>query len=395
MKFSNELKGTLFVLLAAVCWSINSPIVKYLTLNPFLICGLRSLIAGIALLPFLRIREIKKNRYLPLYFISYTALCLAVIISLSLTSPAIAIGMQYTASLWIFIGTVAMTRKIPWRQFLPVLIITAGVAIFMISGGSGDSNSTGNVIALSEGIFFALMTLSSKKVTDTNALGAVCLANLTTVGVVFLLFEPARLGFTAITPLDWILMLIMGVIQVAGGYGLFAMGIQTISAQKASLLALLEMILAPLWVALFIGTIPPMMVQIGLLVVLAGLLLETLGKWQLANIKEKSHEKHFNPRSRLPVKTIRIFSVFASFLHPLNPAFYRDRIRTSFLSDPYPFWAAGPSVSIFSGALSASGSPRPLMNAATVSFSSGAGIRVRGAGHSSDKGRREIIDSNK
>ncbi|MFR9127862.1 MAG: EamA family transporter [Acidaminococcus intestini] len=52
MKFSNELKGTLFVLLAAVCWSINSPIVKYLTLNPFLICGLRSLIAGIALLPF-------------------------------------------------------------------------------------------------------------------------------------------------------------------------------------------------------------------------------------------------------------------------------------------------------------------------------------------------------
>jgi hypothetical protein len=156
----------------------------------------------------------------------------------------------------------------------------------MISGGSGDSNSTGNVIALSEGIFFALMTLSSKKVTDTNALGAVCLANLTTVGVVFLLFEPARLGFTAITPLDWILMLIMGVIQVAGGYGLFAMGIQTISAQKASLLALLEMILAPLWVALFIGTIPPMMVQIGLLVVLAGLLLETLGKGQHAKIKE-------------------------------------------------------------------------------------------------------------
>ena len=125
------------------------------------------------------------------------------------------------------------------------------------------------------------MTLSSKKVTDTNALGAVCLANLTTVGVVFLLFEPARLGFTAITPLDWILMLIMGVIQVAGGYGLFA-----ISAQKASLLALLEMILAPLWVALFIGTIPPMMVQIGLLVVLAGLLLETLGKGQHAKIKE-------------------------------------------------------------------------------------------------------------
>lgn len=286
MKFSNELKGTLLVLLAAVCWSINSPIVKYLTLDPFLICGLRSLIAGLALLPFLRIREIRRNRCLPLYFISYTALCLSVIVSLSLTSPAIAIGMQYTASLWIFIGTVVVTRQLLWRQFLPVLIISAGVAIFMMSGGSGDSNGTGNTIALSEGIFFALMTLSSKKVTDTNALGAVCLANLATAGVVFLLFEPARLGFAAMTPLDWILMLIIGIIQVAGGYGLFAMGVQTISAQKASLLALLEMILAPLWVALFIGTIPPILVQIGLLVVLAGLLLETLGKRKYEKVKK-------------------------------------------------------------------------------------------------------------
>ena len=285
MKFSNELKGTLFVLLAAVCWSINSPIVKYLTLNPFSSAGYVPHCRNRS--PSLFADQGNQEKPLPaavLHFIYRTLPCRDY--SLSLTSPAIAIGMQYTASLWIFIGTVAMTRKIPWRQFLPVLIITAGVAIFMISGGSGDSNSTGNVIALSEGIFFALMTLSSKKVTDTNALGAVCLANLTTVGVVFLLFEPARLGFTAITPLDWILMLIMGVIQVAGGYGLFAMGIQTISAQKASLLALLEMILAPLWVALFIGTIPPMMVQIGLLVVLAGLLLETLGKGQHAKIKE-------------------------------------------------------------------------------------------------------------
>ena len=78
----------------------------------------------------------------------------------------------------------------------------------------------------------------------------------------------------------------MGIIQVAGGYGLFAMGVQTISAQKASLLALLEMILAPLWVALFIGTIPPILVQIGLLVVLAGLLLETLGKRRHEKVKK-------------------------------------------------------------------------------------------------------------
>ena len=45
------LSGSALVLLGAVCWSLNSPLVKYLTLDPFLICGLRSLIAGLVLLP--------------------------------------------------------------------------------------------------------------------------------------------------------------------------------------------------------------------------------------------------------------------------------------------------------------------------------------------------------
>ena len=61
------------VLLGAVCWSLNSPLVKYLTLDPFLICGLRSLIAGLVLLPFVRPREIAWNRYLLAYVLAYCA----------------------------------------------------------------------------------------------------------------------------------------------------------------------------------------------------------------------------------------------------------------------------------------------------------------------------------
>ena len=43
------LPGGFLVLLGAVFWSLNSPIVKYLTLDSVLICGLRSLIAALAL----------------------------------------------------------------------------------------------------------------------------------------------------------------------------------------------------------------------------------------------------------------------------------------------------------------------------------------------------------
>ena len=41
-----SLPGGFMVFLGAAFWSLNSPLVKYLTLDSFLICGLRSLIAA-------------------------------------------------------------------------------------------------------------------------------------------------------------------------------------------------------------------------------------------------------------------------------------------------------------------------------------------------------------
>ena len=53
-----KLSGSVLVFLGAVFWSLNSPLVKYLTLNAFLICGLRSVIAAAALSPMIRPRQL-------------------------------------------------------------------------------------------------------------------------------------------------------------------------------------------------------------------------------------------------------------------------------------------------------------------------------------------------
>lgn len=163
--------GSILVLLGALCWSLNSPLVKYLPLDPFLICGLRSVIAGLVLLPFLRPRRIHWNRWLIAYCLSYCALCLSVIASLSRTSAAIGVGMQYTATVWLFLLLWYRTGYFNPRAFLPVLVIMAGVVCFMLSGGSGDSDSLGNAIALTEGIFFAGMSLVSRKATREKCAG--------------------------------------------------------------------------------------------------------------------------------------------------------------------------------------------------------------------------------
>lgn len=266
--------GSILVLLGALCWSLNSPLVKYLPLDPFLICGLRSVIAGLVLLPFLRPRRIHWNRWLIAYCLSYCALCLSVIASLSRTSAAIGVGMQYTATVWLFLLLWYRTGYFNPRAFLPVLVIMAGVVCFMLSGGSGDSDSLGNAIALTEGIFFAGMSLVSRKATRENVLGLTALGNLFTGTLVFSLFPSARLGLPAITGQEWVLMLLLGVVQVAGGYSFYNLGVQKIPARKASVLALWEMILGPLWVALFLHQYPNPMVLTGLTIILGGMLLD-------------------------------------------------------------------------------------------------------------------------
>jgi len=48
----SEFSGLWLVFFGAVFWSLNAPLIKVTELNPILVCGLRSAIAGIVLAPF-------------------------------------------------------------------------------------------------------------------------------------------------------------------------------------------------------------------------------------------------------------------------------------------------------------------------------------------------------
>ena len=269
------MSGGFLVFLGAAFWSLNSPLVKYLTLDSLLICGLRSSIAGIALAAAIRPRQLKWNRWMAVYVCSYAGLCLSIILALTSTSAPIAIGMQYTASIWLFFTNLLKTRRFRMQAFVPVLVILVGVIFFMCSG-EGSATRTGNLIALSEGVFFALMTVSAKKVAGTDPIGLTAVANLFT-GIVTFLFFPGSLAGTAVmTTLDWSIMLVLGIVQVGAGYACYNVGIQRISAQKASVIALWEMILGPIWVALFLKEYPSLMVLTGFVIILIGMLLDTL-----------------------------------------------------------------------------------------------------------------------
>lgn len=268
-----SVSGGMLVFLGAFFWSLNAPLVKFLNMDAFLLCGLRSAIAAVVMAGFIRPKRLNWNGWMVLYLLSYCGLCLTIILSLKLTAAPIAVGMQYTATAWLFLVRCLKQRRFDSRGFLPICVILLGMVLFMCSGTDSGSR-LGNLIALSTGVIFACLTVSAKKAAGTNVLGLTALGNFFTAFAMLLLFPSSLSGIPAMTGSDWAIMLLLGTVQVGCGYAFYNMGVQKVSPQKASVLSLWEMILGPLWVAIFLREYPSLLVIFGFLVILFGMLLD-------------------------------------------------------------------------------------------------------------------------
>jgi len=269
-----RISGEVLVFLGAFCWSLCSPIVKFLSMDTFLILALRSVFAFAALAAFIRPKKLNWNGWMLMYLCSYTTLTIGIVSALTMTSSAIALGLQNTALIWLSLLVFLRTRRFDKNLFAPVAVILVGVVLFM-STGTGGSDSLGNLIALTGGISYACMTLSAGKAAGDNPIGLTALANLFSVIVIVLLFPERMAGVTEMRGLEWGLVALSGVIQVGGGYTFYNMGLRSVAPQKASIIALWEMIMGPLWVALFLGEYPAVIEVVALVIIMIGIVMDT------------------------------------------------------------------------------------------------------------------------
>lgn len=268
-----RLSGGMMVFLGAFFWSLCSSIVKFLELDAFLILGVRSIIAAITLAPFIRVKQLKWNGWMLMYLCSYAGLTMAVVVGLTMTSAPIVIGMQYVSLVILFVVNLIKTRVFDIKAFIPVCIIVIGVVLFMLSDTTG-ANLAGNLVALSSGLFFGGMTVSSRKASGGNPIGLTAVGNLFTFLLVTLIFPVKMAGVADMTGFEWILMILLGAVSVGGGYGFYNLGLQRVAPQKATVIALWEMVMGPLWVAIVIGEYPLLLELIGLVVIMAGIFLD-------------------------------------------------------------------------------------------------------------------------
>lgn len=275
MKNKNTL-GMLLVFIAAVLWSTNSILVKNIELPSMLIGAMRALIAGIVLAPFIRPKKLKFSPKMLLMAVAFTLNSVGVVTAIKLTSAAIAVGMQFTSPIWLYIYSRIKGYPFIKRRVIPLAVLTAGVVISMFSKAEGVT-LIGNLIALTTGLSFAVVTQLGKDLGGDNPVGITAINNLFMAAVILPLFcrDSVAQLFTMDT-VGRVTLLALGIVQFGGGYVFYTLGLRYTTAARASMISPMEMVLSPVWVAIFMHELPDAVGLIGFLVIIAGIALEVI-----------------------------------------------------------------------------------------------------------------------
>jgi drug/metabolite transporter, DME family len=263
------LRGRLMVLGAAVCWSTSGALAKLASppMTAFQVSGYRALFALLFLIVVLKPWRAKpffpRGKIIPLSLI-YSAMLVLFIFATLRTTAANAIFLQDTAPVWVLILSPWLLKE-PFRSRDVAALALCGVGLclfFMDDLKPGQA--MGNVFALFSGLGYAIVIVGLRwgrpktAAADSSPAGPsdgemiLIWGNLACV----LFCLPFMGSLPEPIAMPMFAIVIMGVFQLGLGYLLLSKGISHISAVEASLLALLEPVLNPIWTYIAVGEKP-------------------------------------------------------------------------------------------------------------------------------------------
>ncbi len=298
--------GRAFVMLSGLFFSLGGILVRLIEeASAWQIVLYRSLSLSVTILIVVAVRQ----RRLPVRSLvragaaNYVAgLCLAVtfigfIFSLKHTTVANTLLLMSTASFMAAIlGWLVLGERVPRVTWMAMVVATAGVAA-MVCKGAAVGGSIGDVYALLTAFFYACYVIVLRRGRSIDMLPSAYLAGLIGAfisgGVVIIhqqgLQIPGR---------DLLLCTILGAVQLGCGFLLFTFGSRHVPAVELILLALTEVILAPIWVGLFVREIPSRFTFLG-----GGILLVAVVGQALAGTRGLRHVKPVpRPEEALPIR---------------------------------------------------------------------------------------------
>lgn len=258
-------KGFAYVLAAALFWSVGGIGIKAVDEAPLKVAFYRSLFAAAALFLIFRPQHPRFSRAFAVAVTAYGGCLTSFVTATKWTTAANAIFLQYTGVIWILLLSPLVLREPLRRRDLgAVFVALGGMAMFFL-GKLESGGLAGNLMALLSGIFFASLVLALRIERGLAAESAVTWGNLLLAIVLF----PFVADDLAITTRSGIILSLLGVFQIAVAYAFFVRGLKYVTATQASLTGMLEPVMNPVWVFLFLGEKPQSFAIVGAVIVLA------------------------------------------------------------------------------------------------------------------------------
>lgn len=270
-----SVRGHWLIFSAAVLWSLAGIFIKHLDVPPLAIVFYRSFFACLVFTPFLRRGQWQLNWPILASVLTYTAAISAFVAANKLTTAANAIVLQYTAPIFVFLfSRLVLGEKISRLNSIALVLAMVGVCAISVES-VGQPEMSGVMLALSSGVLFAAYMVNLRNAQAVNPVYLTWINNLG-CGLLLLLFVKSQLS---LDQHQLAILAVMGAVQLGLPYFLFSKGLQSVPLQEASLIALIEPVLNPVWVALAFGEIPSVPTIAGGGLILFGLALRYLAPW--------------------------------------------------------------------------------------------------------------------
>ena len=168
----------------------------------------------------------------------------------------------------------AMLGEVPGSETIFAIVFAILGVGLMVWDGIGNGNTSGNLLAVGSSFCFAFMLVLIRKF-KRDPLGGTFMAGiLSSLGNA--VFAITIGGGLLISYWDLSLSLFMGAFTIGLGIACVTLAANYLPPSEVSVLVLLESVLGPIWVFLFLAETTSLNVLIGGFIVLAAVLLQTL-----------------------------------------------------------------------------------------------------------------------
>lgn len=284
---------------AAMLFSTGGAAIKAAEFTGWQTASFRSGVAALAILLLMPAARRGWSTRTVLVGFAYAACLTLFVLANRLTTAANTIFLQSTAPLYLlFLGPWLLKEPIRRQDVAFMAAVGLGLALFFVSAEAPMATAPdpvkGNILALVSGFFWALTVCGLRWLGASGGeygspVAAVVSGNLTA----FLVALPMALPLGSHGPVDWAVVIYLGVFQIALAYVLVTSALRHIPALDASLILLIEPVLNPVWAWLFQGERPGAWALLGGAVILGA---TTLKGWLDART-----QREIVPRGELPV----------------------------------------------------------------------------------------------